>query len=118
VAAISIECAAPLWPHGSPYWTPNANPMMSRSGSIANADHAAIAGHRGARRVSYARAAAIPTAMCPTLAISYVEHYKFDWRQFDAVLPAPDWTTGQSPQDGAKYCGFQSCPYDRSTQLL
>jgi hypothetical protein len=45
--------------------------MTSRSASIANADHAAIAVHRGARRVSYARAAAIPTAMCPTLAISY-----------------------------------------------
>ncbi len=42
----------------------------------ANADHTAIAVHRGARRVSYARAAAIPTAMCPTLAISYVAHYK------------------------------------------
>jgi hypothetical protein len=49
--------------------TPSANPLTSASGSSERADHHAIEDHRGLRPSSYTRAAAMPTTMCPTLAI-------------------------------------------------
>src|SRR2546426_9358938 len=66
------ECVAPRWPHGSPYSTPRAKPMTSVLGSSDKADHHAMEDHDGAGASRYTRAAAMPTAIWPMLAMNRV----------------------------------------------
>src|SRR5262249_46801561 len=68
-AANASECVAPRCPHAAPYGTPRKNPTRSASGRSARPDHTA-ADHHDGRRLPYTRAAATPTATCPTVAIA------------------------------------------------